>query len=184
LVENLRYSWLSQNNDGQAEPATSLSGLSSVAFVVASGEGELLRVCNDAPFDVWVNLKLVMSGATNCITFELDSLQELVSTDSLFFHIQSLDGVRSLSTDLMRLTVSETDDIRIQNRVYAVFGNYYLSVLAVCLLLLASTRYFYGVRVHATLSNPFRATASIEDDYCVFGVKSKNDRCLHRRRLL
>ncbi|MEP0366538.1 MAG: DUF4271 domain-containing protein [Cyclobacteriaceae bacterium] len=172
LVENLRYSWVYQNEQNIAEPVSGLSGLTSVSFHIPADNGEYLRICNENPYDLWVNLKLLSSESENCITYSLDSIMRVVSSDSLFFHVVSSKGLTSLSTELMAVTETESDEVIIKTRHSADFRNYYLSVLLLFLLLVAALRKLYPHRLAVTLSNPFKATASIEDYYFDFFTSS------------
>ncbi|MEO9476857.1 MAG: DUF4271 domain-containing protein [Cyclobacteriaceae bacterium] len=163
LVENLRYSWVYQNEQNKVEPVSGLSGLTSVSFHIPTDNGEFLRICNDNPYDLWVNLKLLSSESENCITYSLDSIMRVVSSDSLFFHVVSSKGLTSLTTELMAVTEMEPDEVVIESRFSADFRNYYLTVLSLFLLLVAISRRLYPFRLAATLSNPFKATASVEE---------------------
>ena len=172
LVENLRYSWVYQNDQNKVEPVSGLSGLTSVSFHISVENGEFLRICNDNPYDLWVNLKLLSSGSKSCITYRLDTIRRVVSSDSLFFHVVSSKGLTSLTTELMAVKETEPDDVIVESRYSSDFRNYYLSTLSLFLLLLAILRKIYPVRLEATLTNPFKVTGSIEEYYFDFFTAS------------
>ncbi|MFY0599183.1 MAG: DUF4271 domain-containing protein [Cyclobacteriaceae bacterium] len=172
-VENLRYSWV-QQEEGDISPIGRTTSLNLVAFLVNKSQGDILKVCNDAPVDIWVNMQLVGNKLTSCNTINLDSLREANQSDSLVFHIASKEGLSRLSTEIMQVSEKELQSASISLRANQSFRDFYFTGLVVFLMLIALFRNIFPQRFSRMLLNPFKARGSTVDEYYSDFVRPDN----------
>lgn len=164
VIEDLRYSWIQLDNAGMS-PAGNPSSLNLIAFLLNQNQGSLLKICNDEPIDIWVNMKMIENEVSACIVLDLDSLEELMQTDSMFFHVTSHKGLSKLSTEVLTVVNRLDESVEISLRSDENFSNFYIISSLLLLLSIGFVRKFYRKRFVNIFLNPFKARGSTIDEY-------------------
>ncbi|MFT6866512.1 MAG: hypothetical protein ACJA08_001343 [Cyclobacteriaceae bacterium] len=164
LIENLRYGWI-QIIEDEVRPVSDPSTTSLLVFSVVDTEGDLLKICNDEPVDIWVNLKMVQNNISRCFIINLDSLKRALQSDSLVFQVAATDGMSNLSTEIFKLEAGNKSILLFANRGNISFNNFYLIGFVFLLLLFALLRRKFPERFNRIFLNPFKIRGSTLDDY-------------------
>lgn len=164
LVENLRYGWI-QISDGDPKPVSDPSLTKLLAFSVIPNDGDLIKVCNDVPIDIWVNLKLIQSNLSPCLYLNLDSLKNSLKSDSLVFEITSEIGLAKLSAEVLQIVESNQSVVLFANRKNQNFRDFYLIGFMFLLLIYGLFRRTAPQRFQRIFLNPFKIRGSSLDDY-------------------
>lgn len=173
VIEDLRYSWIDVQED-ELRPAGKPSSLKLIAFLVDESQGDLLQVCNDEPFDLWVNMQMLLNQADGCTTLNLREIRESVYSDSLLFHTSTNEDFSTLSTKLLRINELSDDSVFIESRSNKDFLNFYFLVVALGILFIGVFRKIYPLRFERSTFNPFKARGSSIDEYYSDFFRSDN----------
>ncbi|WP_258103079.1 DUF4271 domain-containing protein [Marinoscillum sp. MHG1-6] len=165
LLEDLRYQWV-YLNEGETTPATGTSGIELVSFNTVLKENQIIKICNDEPYDIWVNLRMFKHQVSSCVSLQLEDFEELPS-DTLNIQISGPRGLTSLTTELNHVVAIESDDLEIEYKSGNSLRDYYLISLLILLVFGAILRRYYTIRFDKLFSNPLaiRRRSSYDDFY-------------------
>lgn len=164
IVEDLRYSWIDVGQD-ELTPAANPSSLNHIMFFVDQSQREILEICNDEPYHLWVNKKLIMNHATGCKNLHLQELHEIFFTDTLAIHLATKGGFSKLTTKLLTVKVDAENAVALDPRIHQHYHNHYYLILSIFLISLALFRRIYPLRFSRLLSNPFKSRSTSIDEY-------------------
>ena len=162
LVEDLRYSWLSME-ENEARPIINPEEVKLLSFTLRNITDEMLMICNDKPFDLWIDLKLQKTAISGCITTDLASIKS--GSDLINVQIRSESGVDHLSTGLYRLKANpktQLDFLSLKNRAFVSF---YVVLMTLLLFFTAVFRRFFSQRFSRIFLNPFKHRGNSTEDY-------------------
>ncbi len=168
LVEDLRYSWLSME-DNEARPIINPEKVNLLSFTLKNTSDEILKICNDEPFDLWINLKLYETAVVGCITADLATIRTNYGLDEINVQVRSESGVDQMSTGLYTLENPVDSTISFLTTGDQTFMTFYVIVLVILLFFTAFFKRYFAQRFEKIFFNPFKYRgASTEDFYSDF----------------
>ena len=164
LVEDLRYSWLSME-ENVAQPIVDAKKVKLLSFTLKNPIGDLLKICNDEPFDLWINMRLIKTGVDDCITINLLSLYNSSDVEELNFQLRCESGVGLLTTGLYSIENESDSSVNFFSIHHRSFHAFYVIMITVLLIFTAVYRRFFPQRFDKLLLNPFKFRGSSTEDY-------------------
>jgi hypothetical protein len=168
MVEDLRFSWIAIEGE-QPVPVVDPNAVQLLSFTLEPSAGQLLKISNDAPYDLWINMRLLESDISGPQTLSLDLLKASLNSDTLNIQIWSKSGVAKMSTTLWK--ESEVGDLPVEllQRKDTAYASYYVFGTFLIILFTAICRRYFGQRYVRIFNNPFNLrVSSMEDAYSDF----------------